>query len=489
MLFNSYIFMLVFLPLVLVGYYGLNYAKQYRLAQAYLIGMSLWFYGYNNIYYLAILIVSVLVNYAISYGMFRLKSDEKTKRKSLLAAGVLLNLGILFYFKYYDFFIENMNVLLKKDYNLLHIVLPLGISFYTFQQLSFVIDCYKEECEKYSFLEYASYVTFFPQLIAGPIVYHSELIPQFRDEKNRRINYENLSKGIYAFTLGLAKKVLIADHFSKFVAMGYGNIPDLSSFNVIVIMVCYTLQIYFDFSGYCDMAYGIGYMFNVVLPINFNSPYKSLSIADFWDRWHMTLTRFFTRYVYIPLGGNRRGKIRTYVNVMIVFLVSGFWHGASWTFVLWGVLHGIFMVGHRLFGKYLEKLPKIFRWFGTFSIVSFLWSLFRANSIFQARALWSHLWYDWKRESFLQLYTCLSDTVEVEILGRVGLSSLMEMQPWLLPMIFIVLVVLACLFMRNTQEKVAMMKLSKKKIFVVIVLFMWSLLSLSSMSEFLYFNF
>lgn len=489
MLFNSYIFMLAFLPLTLLGYYGFNYAKQYKLAQAYLIGMSLWFYGYNNIYYLAILVVSVLVNYAISVLMFQANSANKVRKRALLAAGVVLNIGILFYFKYYDFFIENMNVLLKKDYNLLHIVLPLGISFYTFQQLSFVIDCYKEECERYSFLEYAAYVTFFPQLIAGPIVYHSELIPQFRAEENRRLNYENLSKGIYAFTLGLAKKVLLADTFSKIVTVGYGNIPELSSLNVVTIMVSYSLQIYFDFSGYCDMAYGIGYMFNVELPINFNSPYKALSIADFWDCWHMTLTRFFTKYIYIPLGGSRKGKIRTYINVMIVFLVSGFWHGASWTFVIWGVLHGVFMVGHRLFGKYLEKLPKAVRWCGTFSLVTFLWSLFRANTIFQARALWDHLWYDWKRESFTALYTCLSDNVEWEILGRVGFSTFLENQPWIFVTLLILLVMLACLFMRNTQEKVKTMKLSVGRIVSIAFLFMWSLLSLSSISEFLYFNF
>ena len=273
MLFNSYIFLFAFLPLVLIGYYGLNYAKLYRAAQAYLIGMSLWFYGYNNIYYLAILVVSVLLNYCLAKGLFSL--ENRLQRRLLLWIGVLLNLGILFYFKYFDFFIENMNSLLKKDYTLLHVILPLGISFYTFQQLSFVIDCYKRECEEYTLLEYASYVTFFPQLIAGPIVFHDELIPQFRDLHNRRIRYENLSKGVYAFSLGLGKKVLIADVFSKFVTIGFENVWELNANSAILVMICYTMQIYFDFSGYCDMAYGIGYMFNVELPCNFNSPYKS----------------------------------------------------------------------------------------------------------------------------------------------------------------------------------------------------------------------
>ena len=354
MLFNSYIFLFAFLPLVLIGYYGLNYAKLYRAAQAYLIGMSLWFYGYNNIYYLAILVVSVLLNYCLAKGLFSL--ENRQQRRLLLWIGVLLNLGILFYFKYFDFFIENMNSLLKKDYTLLHVILPLGISFYTFQQLSFVIDCYKRECEEYTLLEYASYVTFFPQLIAGPIVFHDELIPQFRDLHNRKIRYENLSKGVYAFSLGLGKKVLIADVFSKFVTIGFENVWELNANSAILVMICYTMQIYFDFSGYCDMAYGIGYMFNVELPCNFNSPYKSLSIADFWDRWHMTLTRFFTKYVYIPLGGNRKGVIRTYVNVLIVFLVSGFWHGAAWNFIVWGLFFGVLLAAEKLwFGKYIAK--------------------------------------------------------------------------------------------------------------------------------------
>ncbi len=479
--------MFAFLPLVLIGYYGLNYAKLYNLAQAYLIGMSLWFYGYNNIYYLAILVVSVLINYSIAKGLFACKNV--LCRRLLLLAGIVLNLGILFYFKYFDFFIENMNAILKKDYNLLHIVLPLGISFYTFQQLSFVVDCYKNECEQYSLLEYASYVTFFPQLIAGPIVYHSELIPKFRDPENRMLHYNNLNKGLYAFALGLAKKVLLADTFSKIVALGYGNILDLNSVSAFLVMICYTMQIYFDFSGYCDMAYGIGFMFNVELPINFNSPYKAVSIADFWDRWHMTLTRFFTKYIYIPLGGNRNGRIRTYFNVMFVFLVSGFWHGAAWNFVLWGFLHGLFMVGHRMFGKYLEILPKALRRCATFLIVTYLWSLFRARSILQARVLWDRLWHGGVGPIYKPICECINGLTEVKVFSRVGLGSVLENQPWIVIVVFLLVAVMACFFLRNTQEKVSTMKLQKRTMVVVVMLIMWSILSLSDVSEFLYFNF
>lgn len=487
MLFNSYIFLFAFLPLVLIGYYGLNYAKLYRAAQAYLIGMSLWFYGYNNIYYLAILVVSVLLNYCLAKGLFSL--ENRLQRRLLLWIGVLLNLGILFYFKYFDFFIENMNSLLKKDYTLLHVILPLGISFYTFQQLSFVIDCYKRECEEYTLLEYASYVTFFPQLIAGPIVFHDELIPQFRNPENRKVIYDNMCRGMYAFALGLAKKVLIADTFSKFVSAGYSHLWDLNANSAVLWMVCYALQIYFDFSGYCDMAYGIGYMFNVQLPVNFNSPYKALSIADFWDRWHMTLTRFFTKYVYIPLGGNRKGVLRTYVNVLLVFLISGVWHGAAWSFILWGILHGIWMVGNKLFGRYFEKLPRFIRWLGTFIGVTFLWSLFRANAVDYACILWKQLLHGGIGPFEETMMAAFDNMMEVELLCRFGIGSLLGDSLWILLLAFVVCIVMACVFLRNTQEKVLGMKLTKVRMVITVLLIVWSILSLSDVSEFLYFNF
>ena len=337
MLFNSYIFVFMFFPLVVLGYYGLHRLGWKSAALGYLTLMSMVFYGYNSFEYLIMLIVSILVNYLL------VRLMDKTGgvwRRSCLLVGLLYNLGILFYFKYYDFFIENVNAVLDTDYHFLRLALPLGISFYTFQQISYVIDSYRGDCARYSFLEYAAYVSFFPQLIAGPIVYHDELIPQLRAQENHHIQYENLNRGLYAFALGMAKKVLVADTLSKVVTAGYANVEALNSVSTILVMVSYALQIYFDFSGYCDMAYGIGYMFNVVLPINFNSPYKAASIREFWDRWHMTLTRFFTKYVYIPLGGSRKGAVRTYVNVMIVFLVSGIWHGANWTFILWGVVNG-----------------------------------------------------------------------------------------------------------------------------------------------------
>lgn len=487
MLFNSYIFIFLFFPLTLIGYFGLSYARKYKAALAFLVGMSLWFYGYNNIYYLAILIVSIILNYGIANRMKCLKAGRM--RRFVMLAGVFLNIGILLYFKYYDFFIENINAALKAELPLLKLALPLGISFYTFQQLSYVIDVYRDECESYSFLEYAAYVSYFPQLVAGPIVYHSELIPQFRDPAKKRINFDNLCKGLYAFSLGLAKKVLLADTFSKIVTVGYGNISDLNTPSVILVMVCYSLQIYFDFSGYCDMAYGMAYMMNIELPQNFNSPYKAASITEFWDRWHMTLTRFFTRYVYIPLGGSRAGTFNTYRNILIVFLISGFWHGANWTFILWGTLHGICKVFERLLKVAEWRIPKFIKIGVTFALVTLAWSLFRAESISDAFLLWSRLFSGEFGPVYEPITEKFNELIEMKFLYRVGLGNIIDSYPFLFPALFAGVSYAACHTMRNTQEKVVRLKLTNLKLITVVILMLWSILSLSEISEFLYFNF
>lgn len=495
MLFNSYIFIFLFFPLTLIGYYGLNHAKKYRAAMAFLTGMSLWFYGYNNVYYLAILVVSVLSNYGIVTLMSRTKAEKK--RLLLLWTGILLNIGILLYFKYYDFFIENINLCLKSSLPLLRLALPLGISFYTFQQVSYVIDAYRGDCKDYTFLEYAAYVTYFPQLVAGPIVYHSELIPQFRDLSKKKLCFTNLSRGLYAFSLGLAKKVLIADTFSKVVTIGYGNVNELNTTSAVLVMICYSLQIYFDFSGYCDMAYGMAYMMNIKLPVNFNSPYKAVSLSDFWDRWHMTLTRFFTKYIYIPLGGNRKGNARTWLNILIVYLVSGFWHGANWTFILWGILHGIVSVFERIvhfvFAKNNKKtlgiIRRVLQTALTFSFVTFAWSLFRAESISQAFLLWNRLFTGGFGAVYEPITIAFHELVEIGFLYRLGLGGLMERFPFLALTAFTVIMLFACLTMKNTQEKTDTLKLTGKKLVTVVILMMWSILSMSEISEFLYFNF
>lgn len=491
MLFNSYIFIFLFFPLAVIGYYLIHRLNKPKIALGYLFGMSMWFYGYNSIEYLLILVSSVILNYLLVELLGR--TDALFARRILLAIGICLNLGILFYYKYCGFFIENLNNLIKSDFVYLELVLPLGISFYTFQQLSYVIDSYRRECPKYGFLEYAAYVTFFPQLIAGPIVYHDELIPQLKDEKNHRIDYGNLSKGIYAFSLGLAKKVLIADTLSKIVVWGFENKTWQTAVSGIIVMFCYAFQIYFDFSGYCDMAYGIGYMFNVKLPLNFNSPYKAASIDEFWDRWHMTLTRFLTKYVYIPLGGSRRGTFRTYVNIFIVFFVSGVWHGASWAFILWGVIHGAAKIIERIFGKALARIPNIIRRLGTFIFATAAWSLFRAETLSRFTWLWKYTLR--LRDSSGQLYhkgitEIFNHITEVRVLYRIGFGGIIERYPLFPLLAFIALLIPACFFMKNTQEKVEeCTKYGKWRLVVTAVLIIWSVMSLSDVSEFLYFNF
>ncbi len=321
MLFNSYIFIFVFLPLTLCGYYGLHRLGSPVLAKIELILMSFWFYGYFNPSYLWIMCSSILVNYMLSQ-LLQKKwkiSGKKLQmlKNGLLCVGLFFNLGLIFYFKYYDFFVENLNKVFSADFQLRHVVLPLGISFFTFQQISYMVDSWRGETKEYNFVDYALFVTFFPQLIAGPIVLHNEILPQFEDKKNWKIQWDNLAHGAYIFAAGLVKKVVIADTLSSAVAWGYGHLGrNLTSAEAIITMLAYTFQIYFDFSGYCDMATGLGYLFNIHIPMNFNSPYKATSVVDFWKRWHLTLTRFLRTYVYFPLGGSRKGEKRTYINII-----------------------------------------------------------------------------------------------------------------------------------------------------------------------------
>ncbi len=487
MLFNSYYFIFLFLPVALTGYYILNYAGRYRAANVFLTGASLWFYGYFNVSYLLIICGSIIGNFLIAKLMERLP-EKQTAKKAVLSAGLLINIGVIFYFKYFDFFLENMNALFHQSFELKHILLPLGISFFTFQQISYLVDSYRGETKEYSFDEYALFVSFFPQLIAGPIVLHNETIPQFREPQKRQINYENFSRGIYIFSVGLFKKVIIADTFGIPIDYAFAVASNLNTLEAFLISLCYTFQLYFDFSGYCDMAVGISGMFNIALPQNFNSPYKALSITEFWDRWHMSLTRFLKTYIYIPLGGNRRGRIRTYVNVMIVYLVSGIWHGANWTFVLWGVLHGAFSCLNRIFHKPWNKLWKPLRWAATFLCADLLWVIFRADSIATAAAFFRQL-FSLKgfqiREELLMGFQLEEFVFLEERLPALGYltAHITGFYLWL----FLLAAFITVLFFKNSGE--LEFKPTAGKSLIAIVCMVWSVLSLAGISTFLYFNF
>lgn len=379
MLFNSFVFIFLFLPITFLMYFGLNKLKQYTIAKIVLVIASLYFYAYFNYSYLPIILSSIFVNYLAAYQM-----NKNSGRWIWLLVGIIFNVGLIAYFKYFDFFIENVNAIFRTNIPLLNILLPLGISFFTFQQIAFVVDSYRRKTDLPRFLDYCNFVTFFPQLIAGPIVLPEEMLPQFEDRTKRRVNYENLFNGLFMFSLGLAKKVLIADSIAVFANTGFDVLTSYTMAEAWLTSLAYSFQLYFDFSGYCDMAIGIGLMFNIKLPLNFNAPYRACDFQDFWRRWHMTLNRFLTQYLYIPLGGSRRGEMRTLLNVFVVFLVSGIWHGGGWTFIVWGILHGIASIINRIWKHKAFRLPNWFTIPLTFFFVNIFWVFFRADSLADA---------------------------------------------------------------------------------------------------------
>ncbi|MCR5196845.1 MAG: MBOAT family protein [Pseudobutyrivibrio sp.] len=493
MLFNSYIFIFLFLPICIIGYFLLNQTKKYKLGLVFLLGMSLWFYGYFNPKYLLIIVSSVCINYLFYLWMKKLQKDAAVENcgrlkscRPIMILAVAVNLGIIIYFKYMDFFIENVNAIAKTDWPLLHIMLPLGISFFTFQQISFIVDTYRGEVPGYDFLTYACYVTFFPQLVAGPIVTHDEMIPQLRDESRKKVNWDNMAKGFYMFAMGLAKKVLLADVFGVAVNWGFSNVADLKATNAIMVVLGYCFQIYFDFSGYCDMAIGLGQMLNIYLPVNFDSPYKALNINEFWTRWHKTLNRFFTRYVYIPLGGNRKGELRTYVNLFIVFLLSGFWHGAAWTFVIWSLLNGLFCIITRMFNDRFKKMHPALGWIITQGFFALSLVFFRAETIGDAISIIKQILYvDFTNIDVHILYACQTPILKFIFDGTAVTHSL--------PFIYVGLYYFMALFIvlgtTNSHERMLAFKPTVKSMAWTAVLLVLSIFSFSGISTFLYFNF
>lgn len=390
MLFHSYIFVFVFLPVSLGGYYLAGRIGS-RAAKLWLAAMSLWFYGSFRLEYLLLLLLSVFLNYGIALGM-----KGKKRAGGLLAAGVAVNLAALVYFKYMDFFIGNWNYISGMELPLLRVALPVGISFFTFQQISYLADCYKGEIETKGFLDYMLSIVYFPKLVEGPLVIYAEWEPELAGAGEKGFDAEKFMRGVCQFVMGMMKKVILADTFGGAVDYGYSNLEIMHGWDALLIVVFYALQLYFDFSGYCDMALGVSRMFGIELPVNFNSPYQAGNIVEFWKRWHITLNRFFTKYIYIPLGGNRKGRARMYGNLLIVFLVSGIWHGAGWNFILWGMLHGVLYVLTRMWMNrrgafHGRKVPRVISVPLTFCYTAFAWVYFRAENAAQGNRLISLL--------------------------------------------------------------------------------------------------
>jgi alginate O-acetyltransferase complex protein AlgI len=389
MLFNSPLFLFLFLPIALLGFHLVGKQGNPRNSIAWLVGASLFFYGWWNPAYLGLILFSILFNYGIGMQLYSQQSW------SLLIFGIAGNLSLISYYKYANFFIESFNSILGTEVVVHGIILPLAISFFTFQQITYLVDVYRGEATEQSFLRYCLFVTFFPQLIAGPIVHHKEMLPQFLLNSSRYLTKKNLAIGFTIFAIGLFKKVIIADGVATYATPVFVGAADpqitLTMVEAWIGALAFSFQVYFDFSGYSDMAIGLARMFGVRLPLNFNSPYKSTSIIDFWRRWHITLSRFLRDYLYKPLGGNRKGSIRQLYNVMITMLLGGLWHGAAWTFILWGGLHGIFLVinhswhwiKRKMLGAQNKTSPVggFISWMFTMIIVVIAWVPFRATSI------------------------------------------------------------------------------------------------------------
>ncbi len=392
MLFNSYEFIFLFLPASLIGYFALGAYGRIRAAIVWLAACSLFFYGWWDARYLPLLAGSILFNYGVSRRLSR-ASSHATGDRRWLVLGVCGNLSLLGYYKYANFFVDNLNALTGVQWQLGNIVLPLGISFFTFTQIAYLVDAYRKEVKEFRLLDYALFVTFFPHLIAGPVLHHREIMPQFGLPQSFVPSAENFAVGLTIFFAGLFKKVIIADNLAPFVTPMFGAAAAGEAVTGSAAwggVTAYTLQLYFDFSGYSDMAIGLARLYGIRFPLNFNSPYRSASVIDFWRRWNMTLSRFLRDYLYFALGGNRRGQLRRHVNLLATMVLGGLWHGAGWPFVVWGSLHGVYLVinhGWRAgvagiaFPRWLALSGRAVSRLLTFLAVLIAWVFFRADSM------------------------------------------------------------------------------------------------------------
>jgi D-alanyl-lipoteichoic acid acyltransferase DltB (MBOAT superfamily) len=378
MLFNSYAYLLIFLPIVFVIYYLVNNFKSKYLNKIFLIIVSLIFYTYLDIKNFIIIFTSIIINY-IGYFFLR-----KKKKLTTLLFFATVNLLILGYYKYYNFILNNFFFIYGENYIQKSIIIPLAISFFTFQQLAFLVDVYKKKISKVKLSDYVLFVTFFPQLIAGPILNYRDTYYQFSHFILKKINFTNIRNGLILISFGLFKKVIIADYFSIIVNNSYDNIEKLNFLSSWIASLSFTIQIYFDFSGYIDIAIGSALLFNIILPINFNSPYKSINIREFWNRWNITLSHFLKNYVYIPIGGNRISSITTCRNLLITFIIGGLWHGAGWNYLIWGFLHALALIIINFFKKINYKLNNFIAWFLTFNYINLTWIFFKIDNFQEA---------------------------------------------------------------------------------------------------------
>lgn len=394
MLFNSYEFILGYLPIAFFVFFWIA-RRSRRSAALWLVAVSVFFYGWWNPKFVVLLMLSILFNYGAGFIIGH--SEKPGLRRTLLTFAIVCDLVLLGIFKYANFFIETLNTV-GTEFDLVDIVLPLGISFFTFTQIAFLVDVYRKVAREYDFVHYVLFVTWFPHLIAGPVLHHKQMMPQFGMSHTYKPDTQSIAVGLTLFTLGLFKKVVLADQFADFANPVFDTAAKGAQPMLVAAWVgslAYTLQLYFDFSGYSDMAIGLSRMFNIKLPLNFDSPYKASCIIDFWRRWHMTLSSFLRDYLYIPLGGSKNGKGRRHLNLLATMLLGGLWHGSGWNFVLWGALHGVYLILNHTWrwltggsGKPSNPLVRSLSILLTFLAVVFAWVPFRATNMDATAAIW-----------------------------------------------------------------------------------------------------
>jgi alginate O-acetyltransferase complex protein AlgI len=489
-LFNSYEFIFLFLPITVSVFYLLNRMRLTLASNAWLLFASLFFYCWWDIRYLPLLLGSILFNYTIGNLLvdYDLNRKNTVSRKSIFVTGIVCNLVLLGIFKYTDFTISTVNAVAGTKFELFKIILPLGISFFTITQIAFLVDCYEGLVKERKLLNYSLFVTFFPHLLAGPILHHKEMMPQFDRVRNKVVNYRNLCIGSFVFFIGLFKKIMIADSFSKVVSNGFDTAKSLNGVEGWVASLSYTLQLYYDFSGYSDMAVGVGLMFNVVLPWNFNSPYKSTNVIQFWQRWHMTLSSFLTTYVYSPMLRASRSYTFSYslVAIFLTMLISGLWHGAGWNFVIWGALHGAALAVNHYWRKKKIKMPAVIAWLITFLFVNFSFVFFRAKSIPEAFKV-------------LKAMIGLGSPVFPDNGTKVTLSAFGKSHIWKTILtnlhgndstLWMLLGILLFTFTaKNSIQLSETYKPDWKHLVFILVISMYAILNMGKVSEFLYFQF
>lgn len=492
MLFNSYEFIFLFLPVTLGVYFWLNGKRLTVAAGSWLLAASLFFYSWWDVRYLPLILGSILFNYTMG-GILADKDRLRGKGisgKALFLFSLAVNIAFLGYFKYMDFFIGNLNSAFGAGLPLFRIVLPLGISFFTITQIAFLVDAYEGLVEERNLLSYALFVTFFPHLLAGPILHHKDMMPQFDRTRNRVVNYRNLYLGLALFFIGLFKKVVIADEFAVWASAGFDSAQSLTFVEAWLASLSYTFQLYFDFSGYSDMAIGIGWMFNITLPVNFNSPYKATGIIDFWKRWHITLTNFVTTYLYTPIL-RASGSITftsSMVAIFLAMLISGFWHGAGWTFILWGALHGGGLVVNHTWKRKKLKMPTFLGWLITFNFVNVSFVFFRAKQWDDAVKVLEGM----AGMNGVMLHKSLARNPLLSKLGMLGV----EFGDWLGDIkgndrtyFMVLLAILVVTLARNSQQMVGQVKPGWRHCSLLMLVAFWSLLNMGRISEFLYFQF